>query len=348
MKGRDFMNLQIGEQIKNGRIKRGWTQQELALSIGVTTQAVSKWETGSSYPDITLLPIIARSLNVSIDQLMDFNPDLPEKEVKKIVEKAVDNYVEKGFEIGYDYVKSILNLHPNSIALKFYLGSLFQGFMLDEKLLKKEKIQELYLESAKLYEEVLASGLKEFEYKTRIILVGSYMMLGEFDKAEKMIGALPDDSQDKEFLYGNLYTITGEKDKAREIHLKNLKHIGNKLIQIMQVLAMIDVEEDNIDKALEQIKKAVTISEILDFGKHSALQIYIKTLIEKGDYDTAVQEFEKLVELIDNIEKETAPEENATYIKSLLSKSVLLDKDLDKIREYEKVKLGEIKLRNYL
>ena len=175
MKGRDFMNLQIGEQIKNGRIKRGWTQQELALSIGVTTQAVSKWETGSSYPDITLLPIIARSLNVSIDQLMDFNPDLPEKEVKKIVEKAVDNYVEKGFEIGYDYVKSILNLHPNSIALKFYLGSLFQGFMLDEKLLKKEKIQELYLESAKLYEEVLASGLKEFEYKTRIIIVGSYV-----------------------------------------------------------------------------------------------------------------------------------------------------------------------------
>lgn len=108
------MNLQIGEQIKIGRIKKGWTQQELAISLGVTTQAVSKWETESSYPDITMLPIIARSLNVSIDQLMNFNPDLPEKEVKRIVEKAVDNYVEKGFETGQNYVKEILK--NNQIA----------------------------------------------------------------------------------------------------------------------------------------------------------------------------------------------------------------------------------------
>lgn len=341
------MNLQIGEQIKIGRIKKGWTQQELAISLGVTTQAVSKWETESSYPDITMLPIIARSLNVSIDQLMNFNPDLPEKEVKRIVEKAVDNYVEKGFEIGYDYVKDILNLYPNSIALKFYLGSLFQGFLLEENLLKKEKIQELYLESTKLYEEVLASGLREFDYKTRIILVGNYMMLKEFDKAEKMIDSLPEDSQDKEFLYGNLYVVTGEKEKAKEIHLKNLKYTGNKLLATMQVLATLYIEED-IDKALEQIKKAVEISEILNYGRHSVLQIYMKTLIEKGDLEKAVEIFEELVDNIENIEKEFTPEENSSYIKSVLSKSILLDKDLDKIRSYEQVKLKELKLQKYI
>ena len=58
----------IGQQIKQYRLKKGYTQEALGRMIGVTTQAVSKWERGSS-PDAELLPLIADALGVNIDSL---------------------------------------------------------------------------------------------------------------------------------------------------------------------------------------------------------------------------------------------------------------------------------------
>lgn len=56
------MELRIGETIAAARRAKDMTQQMLAEAVGVSIAAVSKWETSASYPDITLLPPIARTL----------------------------------------------------------------------------------------------------------------------------------------------------------------------------------------------------------------------------------------------------------------------------------------------
>ena len=58
----------IGEQIKKIRIEKGITQEQLGEMIGVTTQAVSRWERGGT-PDAEILPSIADVLGVSTDAL---------------------------------------------------------------------------------------------------------------------------------------------------------------------------------------------------------------------------------------------------------------------------------------
>ena len=58
----------IGEQIKKYRIKKGFTQEKLGSLIGVTTQAISKWERGG-VPDAEILPDIADALDVDINSL---------------------------------------------------------------------------------------------------------------------------------------------------------------------------------------------------------------------------------------------------------------------------------------
>lgn len=64
------MNIQeFGSRISALRKEKGWTQDNLAEKVGVTYQAVSKWETAQSYPDITLLPLLADVLEVSLDEL---------------------------------------------------------------------------------------------------------------------------------------------------------------------------------------------------------------------------------------------------------------------------------------
>ena len=65
--------MKIGENIRALRKARGFTQEQLADMLGISFQAVSKWENNANTPDISLLPVIAKALGTSIDQLFSEN-----------------------------------------------------------------------------------------------------------------------------------------------------------------------------------------------------------------------------------------------------------------------------------
>ena len=61
--------MSIGKNIARFRKAKGWTQAELGEKIGVSNQAVSKWESGTSMPDVMLLPVLADAFECYIDEL---------------------------------------------------------------------------------------------------------------------------------------------------------------------------------------------------------------------------------------------------------------------------------------
>ena len=65
--------LTIGDNIRNNRKKRGMTQENLANLLHVSTTAVSKWESGISNPDVTMLIPLAKTFNTTIDDLLGYN-----------------------------------------------------------------------------------------------------------------------------------------------------------------------------------------------------------------------------------------------------------------------------------
>ena len=67
------MNESIGNRISKYRREKGLTQEELAEKLGVSSQAVSKWENDASCPDISLLPQLCRILSISTDELLTGN-----------------------------------------------------------------------------------------------------------------------------------------------------------------------------------------------------------------------------------------------------------------------------------
>lgn len=67
--------MNIANKIKQLRSKAGMTQEQLASSLGISAQSVSKWENSVTMPDITLLPQLAIQLGVSIDELFDLTVD---------------------------------------------------------------------------------------------------------------------------------------------------------------------------------------------------------------------------------------------------------------------------------
>lgn len=64
--------MDIGKIIMSKRKSLGLTQQALAKEVNVSSQAVSKWENGTSCPEIDLLPIIAKTLGASVDSLLGY------------------------------------------------------------------------------------------------------------------------------------------------------------------------------------------------------------------------------------------------------------------------------------
>lgn len=67
----DKTNETLGRRIARLRLEYGMTQERLAMKMGVTAQAVSKWENDLSAPDIMLLPELARTLGVTVDELLE-------------------------------------------------------------------------------------------------------------------------------------------------------------------------------------------------------------------------------------------------------------------------------------
>ena len=82
------MAMKIGEKIKKLRKAKQISQESLANVLGVTFQAVSKWETGSTTPDLALIPPLASFFGVSIDELFDYCAWENERTIEEICRRA--------------------------------------------------------------------------------------------------------------------------------------------------------------------------------------------------------------------------------------------------------------------
>ncbi len=90
------MQLNIGTKIRELRHRDGRTQEALADALGVTAQAVSRWESGGSYPDMEIIPAIANYFHVSIDELFGYHDEREEK-IKTILDNATKTLTKQGF-----------------------------------------------------------------------------------------------------------------------------------------------------------------------------------------------------------------------------------------------------------
>lgn len=107
--------MMIGEKIKALRKAKKLTQEQLAELLNISSQAVSKWETGMSSPDIDMLPRLAAFFQTSVDDLLDFDRRRIEAEVDKLVEESVP--LRKEPEKAEAFYREALRKYPNNEVL---------------------------------------------------------------------------------------------------------------------------------------------------------------------------------------------------------------------------------------
>ena len=116
--------INIARTIMNKRKEKGLTQDELAGYIGVSKAAVSKWEIGQSYPDITFLPQLAAFFNISIDELMGYEPQMCKEDIRKLYLRLSCDFSVKPFEEVMEECRKIIKKYFSCFPLLFQMGTL--------------------------------------------------------------------------------------------------------------------------------------------------------------------------------------------------------------------------------
>lgn len=214
---RDIMYLKLSENIINLRRKKGITQDELATFLGVTKASVSKWETKQSYPDILLLPQIASYFNVSIDELLGYEPQLSEEQIKKCYQDLATDFAKLPFDEVIAHSRELIKKYYSCYPLLMQIVILWVNhYMLtkdqekqvtllndtinlcdhvlegssDMKLCSEASIMKsivnLTLGNAKEVIEELQPliDLKHYINQSDILLIQAYQMIGDIAKAD--------------------------------------------------------------------------------------------------------------------------------------------------------------------
>lgn len=114
--------MKLNEQIREHRKKIGLTQEQVAGYLGVSAPAVNKWESGATYPDITLLSPLARLLKIDLNTLFTFHEDLSREEIAGFCNEVQQIAVTDGFKAGYAHALDKLQEYPNCDLLRYSLA----------------------------------------------------------------------------------------------------------------------------------------------------------------------------------------------------------------------------------
>ena len=121
------MNQTIGKRIAKYRKEKGMTQEELASQLGVSSQAVSKWENDQSCPDIQLIPQLCAILNITADELLSGkNSDV--KLIPPAERKRLDELTLRVYMNSKDGDKIKINLPMSLVKVCMEIGVEFINF----------------------------------------------------------------------------------------------------------------------------------------------------------------------------------------------------------------------------
>ncbi len=271
------MNMIIREKRK----EIGLTQEQIAENLGVSTPAVNKWEKGVTYPDISLLPALARLLKVDLNTLLCFNEGLSEQEIGHISNEVIDTIRKNGFEAGFTMSMEKVREYPNcdmlidSTALLMDGALLMYGASLDNKEHYENQITALYEHAAK-------SNNDQVRNKAIYMLASKYMGRKEYEKAQEMLDLLPEfTALDKNQLQARLFINQDKLVEAAGLLERKLLMGINEVHMILMSLAEIELKERNNENASRLAELTQKVTKLFDLGDMNVFVVPLQIAISQ-------------------------------------------------------------------
>ncbi len=269
--------MRINEIIRERRLAENLTQEQVALRLGVTAPAVNKWEKGTSYPDITLLPALARLLKTDLNTLLSFKDDLSVQEIQVFMNELTEMSEKDGFETAYRAGMEKIREYPNCEALILNTALIFDGsLVLNPKAQENEK----YRASIEALYERAAAGADPFiGSQARSALISKYIGRKEYDRAEALLEELPEKNPvDKKQIQINLLIAQEKFAEAARLEEEKLLSASTEMYSLLLTLMEIALKEERMDDAeyiAEVSKKGAALFDLWEYMTYAAhFQLY--------------------------------------------------------------------------
>ncbi len=208
--------ISIAKVLVKKRKEKGITQDELANYIGVTKASVSKWETKQSYPDVTFLPMLASYFNISIDDLLDYKPQMAKEDIRKLYRKLSSDFTKKPFDSVMEDCRKIIKKYYSCFPLLLQMGILMINHV---ELLKDPH------DSASLIEEAKALFIRAKEesddipLKKQALYMEAYCGLagGNPNAALELLDGTIEAAMPPESIMASAYRMTGRVEDAKAV-----------------------------------------------------------------------------------------------------------------------------------
>lgn len=298
------MSKTIGEILKELRKANGMTQEQVAEALNVSFQSISRWENGMSYPDITLIPIIARLFNVSTDTLFDMDTTDRKRTWDRYEQQYKDCRQSGNLVACRDTMRKALEQFPRDYHFLMNLAQtlyLFEGGTAAER---AEYANGRYAEQIRIMcERVLDDcRIEQERLRATLLLCRYYAAAGNQHEALRLANGVADFEHCREVLLGEILNGDDKKHQLQDTMLKAVDYTATTLIGMAFRKEYGLSSSLSIDERIDYVRTANSLYDLLipdgnlqffhrivGWNHRRLCELYLL----KGDVDTAFEELLK-------------------------------------------------------
>ena len=332
--------MKINEIIKERRLELGYTQEQLGALLNLSSSAVNRWEKGNCYPDITILPILARILKTDLNTLLSFKEDLTDMEIGLFLNELANKEIDEAFLLA----KNKIDEYPTCYKLLLNCAAVLKGMLCIED----RQVDETYYPTIeKWILDSLKSDDLQIRNSAKSMMIDNYLKNNQLDLAKEMIESLPEQNViDKHQKMISLYRIQGDNDLALKLTEEKLYQQISNILALLTQMIEISFEQNNehaynyYAKVYKQVGKCFDLANYLPYL--GMLQVAILKKDEKASISILKKMFTVLFEnenfltspLYSHLTIKVTKQGLVKEAKELFS-TLLKDKDFDFLKENE-------------
>jgi transcriptional regulator with XRE-family HTH domain len=260
------MLLSVGEVIAEQRKKKNVTQQDLADFIGVTKASVSKWETNQTYPDITLLPLLAAYFDISIDSLLSYNSQLTSEEIQNIyrsLQGTLKTCPEDTLESLNRFIRRYYSCYPFILQMGLFIINHFDLLPGENR----ESNFAVYIPKAQQLFQHIVSNTTDAKLLDEAHKFQAYtlFMLGEYDKVLELLGEYTPVNFPIEPLIAGALQRKGQNKQAIGVMQSGI--FQNVAVTMSFLTNYLQMLLDQPQQFIETVEKGKKLAQVFHFGQ---------------------------------------------------------------------------------
>lgn len=281
--------------MKEKRKELGLTQEQVAEYMGVSTPAVSKWETGQTFPDITLLPILARLFKIDLNTLFNFQAKMTPNDINQFSLKVLELIENESLESAFEQVETKVKEFPSDEVFIIKITTLLEGTLISKDYEAHEK--EKYFKKINIFlSSIENSEEPTIRFSARLAKIRMLIRAKKWNEAQELLDKTDSIILDKKST--ELQLALAKKDflEANKLIEKTILNDASHLYNALLTKLQLSVELNNFKEIEYYCYLAKQTSKMFDLAPMLSILAELIQSIYKNEINPTLDLLEKLQE----------------------------------------------------